>query len=385
MRIAWFRPESADAPLIAALRATHDIDVFPQASAHEFVWRHARQPFDVCVHELQDTPAHDFIWAYMFHYPGVLHLRSQSLCSSRAAALLGRQRTEDLAAELAFSGADMVRAPALASRLVVVSDEYIAAALRTRYTNARVRSAPVAARGRPVRVDVEAGLHPSAGAARVPDRADGRTRLRHSEDRPQPSQDRLRVAVVDGPTTLSITRAVGRARVAGCVIDLVADESLDSTDVVISIPWPPPTDLSSGALGAMAAARAVIVLETEATASLPSLDPQTWRPRDPQPASPSVVVSLDPRDEEHSLMLALRRLAGDPSLGHALGAAAAAWCRAHASPSAAALAWQAILEEAVRLPASARPASWPAHLSPDGTEGARVILGEFGLERVLDW
>jgi hypothetical protein len=362
MRIAWFCPASSDAPLTAGemapliphLAAAHEIEVFQEARAHEFVWRHRRQPFDVCVYELRDTPAHDFIWPYVFHYPGVLCLGSRSLASSRMAALLGRHRGEDLTSELGFSGADMVRAPAVASRLVVVSDEYIAAALQDRLGEARIRSAPVA-------TDTRAGNN------------DDRSLRSRTEAAP------LRVAVVDGPTTSSIAGAVDRARVAGCEIDLIAGRTaLESTHVVVSIPWPPPTGLSAGALAAMAAARAVVVLETEATASLPALDPQTWLPRDLQ-TGPPVVVSLDPRDEEHSLMIALRRLADDRSLGRDLGRAAAEWSRAHASPAAAARAWQALLEEAASLQPPERPASWPAHLSPDGTEVARQILDEFGV------
>jgi hypothetical protein len=87
---------------------------------------------------------------------------------------------------------------------------------------------------------------------------------------------------------------------------------------------------------------------------------------------------VDPRDEEHSLSLALRRLASDSSLRGELGRAAQAWWRQHATVDHAARAWRSIIEEAATLTPPQRPANWPRHLTADGTERAREILGEFG-------
>jgi hypothetical protein len=74
----------------------------------------------------------------------------------------------------------------------------------------------------------------------------------------------------------------------------------------------------------MAARKPVIVLETTTTAEWPALDPQTWRPRGFS-SDPPIVVSLDPRDEEHSLVLAIQRLSTDAALRWRLGDAAHAW------------------------------------------------------------
>jgi hypothetical protein len=92
-----------------------------------------------------------------------------------------------------------------------------------------------------------------------------------------------------------------------------------------------------------------------------------------------IVVTIDPRDEEHSLMLAMRRLASDATLRDRLGRAAHAWWQTHATPAHAAAAWNQILEEAASLAPPARPSDWPKHLGADGTELARAILDEFGL------
>jgi len=174
--------------------------------------------------------------------------------------------------------------------------------------------------------------------------------------------------------------AVERARYAGARLDFMTDTShdrvLQEADILVTLEWPP-SDESTGALAAMATARPVIVFETESTAGWPALNPQTWQPRGSSDEQP-IVVSIDPRDEEHSLSLALRRLASDADLRRELGTAAHAWWRGHATVAHAAGAWRTILQEAVTLAPPPRPQDWPRHLTADGTERAREILAEFG-------
>ncbi|MGE0394027.1 MAG: hypothetical protein AB7P67_10730, partial [Vicinamibacterales bacterium] len=143
--------------------------------------------------------------------------------------------------------------------------------------------------------------------------------------------------------------------------------------------WPPSGTLAGDVLAAQALGIPAIVMESSDTASLPALDAQTWQPRDRGPAAPRpVAVSLDPRDQEHSLMLALRQLATDEPARRALGEAAAErWARLH-EPSVAVRTFVPILEAAGRAPASALPADWPAHFRADASATARRILDEFG-------
>jgi hypothetical protein len=124
----------------------------------------------------------------------------------------------------------------------------------------------------------------------------------------------------------------------------------------------------------MAASRPVVVSETYATAGWPALDPQTWRPRGGALNGPPIVISIDPRDEEHSLMLAMKRLEADPSLCDRLGSAGYSWWRTHATIDHAASAWLEILDEAATLELPRRPRDWPRHLTADGSEIAREIL-----------
>jgi hypothetical protein len=170
-------------------------------------------------------------------------------------------------------------------------------------------------------------------------------------------------------------RALARARAAGARADLIAaaarGEILRDADVVLALEWPSFTDAEPLALAGMAAGQAVVVFETEATADWPALDPQTWRPRGPT-SEPPIAVSIDPRDEEHSLMLVMQRLAADAALRVRLGAAAHAWWRTHASVPESVARWRRVLEEAATVPA-------PVHAAADGTGRAREILDEIGV------
>jgi glycosyltransferase involved in cell wall biosynthesis len=154
---------------------------------------------------------------------------------------------------------------------------------------------------------------------------------------------------------------------------------LAECDAVVALTWPPFETPLTPALAGMAAGKPVVAMEIEATAHWPALDPQTWRPRGLAATAAPIAVTIEPRDEEHSLMLAMRRLATDLPLREQLGHAAHTWWQANATPAHAAAAWNPILEEAGSLAPPLRPSDWPKHLGADGTELARAILNEFGL------
>jgi hypothetical protein len=360
MRLAWFRPATHvpdrlddTAALVRALASEHDIHVVDEARAHDFIRLDFRTPFDRCVFELANTPEHAYIWPYLLHVPGVLRLRSLTLHESRTDALRRQHRESDRMKELAFSDWDLVGAPILGSRLTVVSDAYSVARLQRSYPEARIRHAPLGLGSDPLH-DATQGIE---------SRREGG----------------LTLIAAPGRATV-IGRAVARARDAGAHLDLMTDAPpdrvLDEADVIVAMTWPPADELTL-AIAGMAAGKALVVFETEHTAGWPSLDPQTWQPRGWTSDRP-IVVSVDPRDEEHSLSLALRRLANDSALRHELGTAAHAWWHQHATVDNAVLAWRSILAEAAAIPPPTRPQNWPRHLTADGTERAREIFAEFG-------
>ena len=361
-RLAWFRPGAparddpfdSTAALIDALAPHCDIDVIDARRAHEFVWQHDRRPYDLPVFELADTAASAFIWPYLLHYPGLLLARTRWLGDSRAGSLRRQGRHDDCQAERSFGGPTLLRAPLLASRMVVVAAAAHAQALQDEYHTARIRVAPIAiAKPQP-----------------------------HSPT-PKPPGELVRFGVLDRDRLDLIQRALQRARDGGVAAAMLIDEPdriLREADAVLALGRSAADEWPVTALAAMAAGRPVVVLETEATADWPAWDPQTWQPRDPVAPATPIVISLDPRDEEHSLLLAMRRLAADPPWRAALGAVGHAWWEAHASPGRVVETWLALIEEAIALPAPAEPAGWPPHLRADGSRNARDILGQFGVD-----
>ena len=131
MRVAWFRPHplTVIAPdddtglLVRALKPRHDITLIHAADAHDFVPQQARHPSEICVYELDNTPAHQFIWPYLVHYPGVTLLRRLTLQNSRTRAL-----------EQALA------LPLLSSRMTVVPHAPVAEMLEAEFPEARVRT-----------------------------------------------------------------------------------------------------------------------------------------------------------------------------------------------------------------------------------------------------
>jgi hypothetical protein len=319
------------------------------------------------VFELDNTTAHAFIWPYLIHYSGVLLLASATLHDSRAHALTAAGRLDDYTAEFAFNERPrptptpprartgswpMLRIPLSAARLTAVPNRALADALRERFPDVRIVYTPLPAQQDDAR----------------PRRADGPAEVRFGIL----ADDRVEVA----------RRALARAQALGASAALVAGASseriLREADVAVALSWPPGGEALHLARGAMAAGIPVTTLETLLTADWPALDPQTWRPRGLS-ADPPIAVTIDPRDEEHSLALAMRRLSADAALRTELGEAARAWSQIHESVMIASDAWQRLLQVAAQLDPLPRPGTWPAHLTLDGTERAREVLADFGV------
>jgi hypothetical protein len=344
MRIAWFRDTAPDltdplddtAPLIDELRSAHEIDVIVEQTAHDFVWQHILRPWNLCVFELDNTRRHQFVWAYLLNYAGVVFLRSADVAT--------------------------LRVPLLASRSVVVSHPAFEESLQQAFPAARVRYAP------PCGGPTGSAPHQSSDQQRGADLSSPRT---------------TSFAVFDRRGSGLVNRAFLRARDAGAVLDVLEGDAepnvLTRCDVAIAPGWPPQHGAPTAVLAALAAGKAVVTMEMEATAEWPAIDPQTWRPRGLSVKDAPIAVTIDPRDEEHSLMLAVRRLSSDSALREQLGRAGHAWWQKNATPAHAAAAWMQILQEAATLAPPPRPDDWPTQFGTDGTELARAILSEFGL------
>ena len=366
MKIAWFRPKLDCSPLldetaqvIERLQHQHEIHSFDLHRAHEFVWLHAKQPYDVCIYELEDTLDASFIWPYLLRFPGLTLLRSATLTTSRRETLRRERRLEALHHETVFdteTSGLMLRAVLMASKLVAVSSPGLADSLNANDPNVRTRYLPLGLKllnpiTSPKQHDATSitfgCLAPSSRQYEVM-----KTAAKHS-------------AAAGFPVTTLINKQTPEAVLA-------------QTNVVLALhPTPngrPPTD----AVAAMAASKTLVVLDTIETADWPALDPHTWKTRDILGTKTPICISLDVRDEVHSLALVMRRLCKDPRLGKNLAQAAQQWWKKCFTLDTSIKTLETLLEETRTKPPPVKPEDWPTHLTSDGTEHAKSILAELG-------
>ena len=337
MRLAWFSPfppartgiAGRSAELVRALRARGlGIDSFvhhvasdaPDAvSAHDFVWRHARHPYDLVVYQFGNSSHHDYMWPYALRYPGLVVLHDIRLHHARAAALLRERRTTDYRAEFAWSEPDvspdvaelavagfdsalyfnwpMVRPLVETSRLVAVHGTGAARELLNRWPHARVRS-----------------IHLGEGVVLRPEQeAAARRRVRSRYSIPDDvvmfgcfgglTPDKRLIPILDAMVAIApsapdarlmlggrtmahfdVHAEVQRRHLADRVIItgyLESDEELTdhlaACDVSLNLRWPTARETSGPWLRALAAGRPTIVMDLVHMGDVPSVDPRTWK------------------------------------------------------------------------------------------------------------
>ena len=439
MRLAWFSPWPPDrsgvagrsAELVPALAAAgHGIDVCvretavdgrhpdgpPSAgqvrvqSAHDFLWRAVRGQYDLTVYQLGNSHLHEFIWPYLFRWPGLAVLHDARLHHARAAAHLlrkgaARYRNEfawnhpDVApdaAELGVSGFDgpyyymwpMVRDVVMVSRTTAVHSFGAATELQSAcpgepveyltlgegreipFSESERQSARAALGFAPdtVAFGVFGGL---TVEKRVPQiirafraclgaRPSSRLLLAGNV---HPSLDWRRHAREAG-----IEEAV---RVRQDLDDFTFDQAVAAVDVSLNLRWPSALETSGPWLRALAAGRATVVTDLVHQSHVPSIDPRTWQSIDDEP----VTVAIDILDEAHSLGLALGRLAADSALRDRLGRAARRyWERTHTFARMRD-EYLAVIDRAANR---SRTVSHPPVLEYDPLSQARALTAGFG-------
>src|SRR6476620_8331335 len=150
MRLAWFSPlppvrsgiADCSRDVIGELGRRHAIDVYVHEnkpresvptleslesvraySAHDFLWRHGAEPYDLTVYQVGNSSHHDYIWPYLFRYPGLAVLHDVHLQHARAAQLLRTKRAADYRAEFAANHPHVH--PDLAELAVAGFDNYL--------------------------------------------------------------------------------------------------------------------------------------------------------------------------------------------------------------------------------------------------------------------
>lgn len=425
MRLAWFTPlppvrsgiSRYSEELLPHLSPGIEIDVFDRPRAHEFVWRHFRRPYDLTVHQLGNAECHEFMWPYLVRYPGLTVLHDAQLHQSRAAALLKRRlRADEYRAEFAFNHPDVrrdvaelvihglaghvlhfwpfLRGVVSSARTVAVHSEGIAAELGDCFPRAAVETlvmgvppfSPRAHDREPLRsrYGIPHGAIVFAAVGRVtPEKRIGPA-LRALAALARDSTDvRLMLVGEAAPyyDAAAAARELGvldRVIVTGYVEDDALGAHIAAADACLCLRWPTNGETSASWLRCLSAGKPTVITDLAHLAHVPSYDPRTWAPLPDGHRDQPVCISIDVLDEDHSLTLAMRRLAHDAALGAQLGARARAWWQAHHTIEHMADAYRRVIAAAIQRPVP-NPAL-PPHMLADGTEKAMDLVSAFGVD-----
>ncbi len=440
IRLAWFSPmppvrsgiATNSAELVAALERDFTIDVFvdqplgnPRAlSAYEFVWRHHKQPYDLTVYQLGNSSHHNYQWPYLFRDPGLLVLHDTHLHHARAASLLRERRPDDYraefeanhpdvnadVAEIGVAGFDshlyymwpMIRLVMAASPVTAVHSRVMAEELRPDFPAATIEAirlsqgalvddgrAACARRAVRERYGIPAdallfgvfgGLSPDKRIAQILDAFAATIRS-------APSAHLLLAgapaAHFDLAGEIQRRALADRVTTTGYVdTDEELTDCIAACDVSLNLRWPTAGEVSGPWLRALAAGKPTITIDLAHMWDVPSLDPRTWTlnggPGSPGAGGPAqaATVAIDILDEDHSLRLAMRRLATDATLRASLGAAARDYWTAEHSLERSLDDYRGVIAMALEREAPRPPL--PSHLVNNGDRRLTALLEPFG-------
>ena len=395
-------------------------------SAHDFVWKNRGAPYDAVVYQIGNAGCHDYMWPYLTRHPGLVVLHDGQLHHARAGRLLHERRFAEYRAEFGWSEPQapaslaeyavagfggpsfylwpMLRLAAVSARMLAAHSEGLVRELQERFPETSARVIPMGVTD-PLAVSRDGTEIARSIRARHGIPQDAVLFAAYGIVTPEKRVPQLLRALAwltglgvqahlllvgKGATHYDAAEDADDVGVADAVTitGYVADEDLPeylmAADVCLSLRWPTSRETSASLLRCLAAAKPTVATDLAHTVDTPALDPRTWttiHAGHGQPPDP-VAVKIDILDEDHSLRLAMYRLAGDPDLRARLGAAARAWWRARHTLDAMAGAYVAALESITDTPlvgARAHAAGMPAHLVEDGTTHARKMLARFGI------
>jgi glycosyltransferase involved in cell wall biosynthesis len=391
------------------------------AIARDFPWRERRTPYDLTIYQMGNSWCHDYMWPYVFRYPGLVVLHDGQLHHARAWSLLRRGRADDYRAELAFNHPElpreaaepalsgfggslyylwpMLRSVVTSARAIAVHDDALAANMRAAFPDAAVHairmgvpdvtpeSEHVAAIRRRHDLDPSA-LVVAAFGGLTPEK-----RLRPLFDavavarRYRPDLRILLVGPIhphyDVMTEARTSGVEDLVTIAGYVLDAELPAYIAVADIVSCLRFPSARETSASWLRALAAGRPTLVTDLAQQAALSTLDPRSWTLANGRGSDAPIAVSIDVMDEVHSLTLALKRLVLDNQLRATLGAAAYRFWAGHHTVDQMASDYQ----DVIRAATGRRPPviALPSHMRPDGLEHLRDLLAPFaGLDVPLE-
>jgi glycosyltransferase involved in cell wall biosynthesis len=450
-RLAWFTPlpparsgiAQYSAELLPYLAERFEMDVFLDAvpaevqtpagtsvrSAHDFVWLHARRPFDLVVYQLGNGGAHDYMWGYLARYPGLVVMHDGQFHHARGHLLRDQRRFDDYDAEFAFNhpglpsdvaelGASgrlgrlfflwpMRRVVLESARMIAVHNRWLAQELRIEAPHARVEAidmgvpafrlqagARVAVRRRHGIGDddvVFLALGEVTPEKRIPEIL----RQLSSISAQLPG---IRLLIAGSPVSHFSARDEAvrygvddRVICAGFLDHEEVDRYIEAADACLCLRWPTSRETSAAWLRCLAAGKATVITDLAHTADVPAYDPRSWTvlpggttrvdaagwPTVTEPAC----IAVDLLDEGHSLNIAMHRLATNPLLRIRLGRHARLLWEERFTLDRMAAGYIKLLETALATPRpdQAQLTQLPQHFHQTGAEHATRLIESVGL------
>lgn len=450
MRLAFFSPlppqrsgiATYTTELLPLLAGRHDIDLYvdnlptkvpPGAAhvynAHDFVWRHARNAYELIVYQLGNAACHDYMWPYLTRYPGLVVLHDGHVHHSRARALLSHRRFDAYRTEFTFSHPDipdavtglgirgllgsltyfwpMLRVPVLTARGVAVHNQWLARQLQDTFPEANVdairmgvadplsneESARVAIRSK-LGFNNETVVFAAYGGI-TPEKRIPQIMLALAAVVAQFPAARLllvgnEVSHYDAKTDARTFGVGDHVTFAGYVDEVDFPRYLAAADVCLCLRWPSTGETSASMLRCLGARKPVIVTDLANGCDLPMLvTPWAWTLSHPGPWGDGtdepkpIGVSIDIVDENHSLKIAMQRLAENASLRRQLGEQARLYWQANHCLEHMADDYDRLVQSVARRPP--RTPVLPPHVIENGTRQAQKLLIPFGITSdVLD-
>jgi glycosyltransferase involved in cell wall biosynthesis len=403
---------------VSSTNAKADLEVsstIPVFSAHDFVWKNRREPYDLTVYQMGNAPYHDYMWPYLVRYPGLVVLHDGQLHHSRARALLQQKRYGDYRREFRFNHPDahfdvpelgiegllgsltyfwpMLRTTADCSRRIVVHNAWLADRIREQHPDARVdviemgvpEPRPNAHAREEIRarhgIPHDAVLFVAPGKVTPEKRIFEAVRALSTTVQQVPAVHLLLAGeLVDDYDPRSIARTLGipgKVSIAGYVGDDEFDDYIAAADICLCLRWPTSRETSASWLRCLAAGRPAITSDLAHTVDIPTLD---LRDGSVLGSGDPVGASVDIVDEKHSLNVTLRKLAEDKALRDRLGRNALALWNRRFQLQQMVEAYRRAIEMAVNttLPDEQRRSLLPSHLLADGCEYPGRVLFEAG-------
>jgi glycosyltransferase involved in cell wall biosynthesis len=377
-------------------------------NAHDFVWRQAKQHYDLAVYQVGNSHLHRFIWPYLYRYPGLAVLHDGRVHHARAEALLWAGRSDDYAAEFAWShpgagaaganfgllGLDgpfyyqwpMLRGIVCASRVVAAHSPGVVRELRAEWPEKAIEHIALG-EGR-VAMDTERARTTFRTTHAIPADAPvfgvfgGLTAEKRVLEILAAFQStlawipnaRLLLAGAADPI-LGLEEAINALGISAATLRLPSasdeefDEAIAATDVVLNLRWPTALETSGPWVRSLALARATVIIDLPHQSHLPALDPRTWQRLTPcddlAPGSEdrAITVAIDLLDREHSLRLAMRKLGSDAGLRHRIGVAARRWWEREHTVERMVADYERVMARAIDVPAPLPAPDWPPHIA----------------------